>query len=420
MDYEQLSFEELLTEDSTTAKQALIPHTDYHLINSREFTFPKKRFFALSVVAHIIIATWALTIVVKKLNSEIIEVEYVSADAAPPAPLAYAPVSTAPTTLMAPSVDSPTQKSLPHKIAAPAAQVLPKEEPREMVKPAPLPKATINAGAVVTSKPQTSPTVPTIQAEPLATVSDIEVPLLADVQDSATPTLETPMLESDFDKIDDSQNAQLLAAAQSDSKILEDSIAELDQTSAVLATEPSDLDTAANEKLQNLKAQKAQLQKATKSAGPSGAPDVSAQALAGERALSQKANRYGNGTNAASDATEAGSGSPGMVGSHSEGIVRKLEDLRQKPGNPKPQYDVQDRMNGLSGTVVVNAYVTKEGSLSMLRLIKSTGHANLDRKTLAALKDWKFYPGQEGWVELPFRWDLKGGVQQKPTLLKRQ
>ncbi len=121
----------------------------------------------------------------------------------------------------------------------------------------------------------------------------------------------------------------------------------------------------------------------------------------------------GNGTSAGNSSSEQGAG----VGA---GDVRKLEDLRQMPGNTKPQYDIEDRVKGLSGNIVLYGFVTKEGSLSSFKMVQSTGHRNLDRKTLMALKKWKFYPGQEGWVELPFKWDLKGGVQQKPTLLKRR
>ncbi len=120
----------------------------------------------------------------------------------------------------------------------------------------------------------------------------------------------------------------------------------------------------------------------------------------------------GDGTSAGTSAM-AGAG----VG---DGNVRKLEDLRQMPGNLKPEYDTEERVKGLSGSIVLYGFVTKEGRLSEFKMIQSTGHRSLDKKTLVALKKWKFYPGQEGWVELPFKWDLKGGVQQKPTLLKRR
>lgn len=103
-----------------------------------------------------------------------------------------------------------------------------------------------------------------------------------------------------------------------------------------------------------------------------------------------------------------------------KGELRSLAQLRQMPGNPKPSYDPLERKMGHSGAVVFKAFVTQEGRLTQFQMMQSTGHKNLDFKTLKALKQWKFYPGQQGWVELPFRWDLKGGPQEMPTQLRRR
>ena len=78
-----------------------------------------------------------------------------------------------------------------------------------------------------------------------------------------------------------------------------------------------------------------------------------------------------------------------------------------------------ERLQRHEGQVTYLAYVTDQGRLTDFILAESSGHANLDGKTLAALKKWRFYPGQEGWVEIPFKWDIKGGVQEMPTLLRR-
>lgn len=91
-----------------------------------------------------------------------------------------------------------------------------------------------------------------------------------------------------------------------------------------------------------------------------------------------------------------------------EGAVRGLEDLKQMPGNRRPQYGSDDRLNNRMGDVVFHAFITKEGTPSNFKMVQSTGFRELDYKTLKAIKEWKFYPGQEGWVEIPFRWDLKG------------
>lgn len=120
----------------------------------------------------------------------------------------------------------------------------------------------------------------------------------------------------------------------------------------------------------------------------------------------------GSGTGAASGRGLGNNGSDmqgvGLAGSP-QGTVRSLEQLRQMSGNPIPQYTNEERYRQEQGVVIFHAYVDKAGRLIKFRQMNSTGFVNLDQKTLAALQKWKFYPGQEGWVELPFRWDLKGG-----------
>lgn len=106
-------------------------------------------------------------------------------------------------------------------------------------------------------------------------------------------------------------------------------------------------------------------------------------------------------------------------GPATNGLIRKLEDLRQKPGNPIPQYANEERLVGQQGQINFVGFVNKDGVLTQLKMIRSTGYTNLDSKTLAALKQWRFFPGQEGWVEIPFRWDLRGGAKEMPAMLKR-
>lgn len=100
--------------------------------------------------------------------------------------------------------------------------------------------------------------------------------------------------------------------------------------------------------------------------------------------------------------------------------IRNLEDLRQMPGNAKPEYESEDRLMGRQGMVVFLAFVSKEGSPTSFKISQSSGHRSLDLKTLKAVKSWRFYPGQEGWVEIPFQWDLKGGPKQVGGTLRKK
>jgi TonB family protein len=98
--------------------------------------------------------------------------------------------------------------------------------------------------------------------------------------------------------------------------------------------------------------------------------------------------------------------------------VRALGELKQMPGNKKPEYDLGDRRADKQGQVIYHAFINSEGYPEKFNLVKSSGHASLDSNTLWALKKWRFYPGQEGWVELPFKWSLKGGAVEAPSLLR--
>jgi TonB family protein len=137
-------------------------------------------------------------------------------------------------------------------------------------------------------------------------------------------------------------------------------------------------------------------------------------ALASAAAAEARGTGEGQGDGAGNSGSSQASS---QVAGSSSG-VRSLDQLRQMPGNPRPQYSPEERLRGDHGQATFVAYVTRDGFLSNFKLVSSTGFRNLDSKTLGALKKWRFYPGQEGWVELPFKWDLKGGVQEYGGRLK--
>lgn len=127
----------------------------------------------------------------------------------------------------------------------------------------------------------------------------------------------------------------------------------------------------------------------------------------------QNAEREAQEAALAAAAANSGLGSKNQGEGPKEGEeVRAVSELKQIGGNPKPQYDNEDRMKGRSGTVVFQAFVQNDGKLKDFTMLESSGHRTLDSKTLKALKQWKFAAGQEGWIEIPFKWDLKGGAQE--------
>jgi TonB family protein len=139
--------------------------------------------------------------------------------------------------------------------------------------------------------------------------------------------------------------------------------------------------------------------------------DDSAATLTADATARQEGTQSPGGAVTPSETTSLG---------HSGQEVRSLDQLRQMPGNPRPQYELEERLKGHQGAVIFRAYVTTEGQLQEFKLVQSSGHRNLDGKTLKALKQWRFFPGQAGWVELPFDWNLKGGPQEMPAFLRRK
>jgi TonB family protein len=150
-----------------------------------------------------------------------------------------------------------------------------------------------------------------------------------------------------------------------------------------------------------------------------------ASAMAADRAAALASARRADLKNGGLGGTSNGSGAKAGLGTSNSGSnsagtqvaglpkgIRSLEQLKQMPGNPRPQYAREERRRGDQGMVAFVAYISKEGYPTQFRMIKSTGFANLDAKTLEALKKWRFQPGQEGWAELPFKWDLKGTAQE--------
>jgi protein TonB len=81
--------------------------------------------------------------------------------------------------------------------------------------------------------------------------------------------------------------------------------------------------------------------------------------------------------------------------------------------NPTPEYPSLARRRGYEGTVVVEAFVDREGRVQDLRLYQSSGHEVLDRAAMQAVKGWLFEPARRGrdkiemWVKVPLSFRLE-------------
>lgn len=260
-----------------------------------------------------------------------------------------------------------------------------------------------------------SSSVSTSQALPISAVESTQAPLQAIAQETVSiPELETP-------ELDGLKEAQTLAATtplQAQENIengLEQDLttqAPSQETPVGFTLEQEDTELESLQAIEALQSrEKAEI------------ANLKASALqsAENAAIAQKAASTSNGVGAVAGQGLGNNGedktSSALAGTPHG--VRSLDQLRQMPNNPKPYYDREERRRGDQGTVKFVAFINKLGKPENFKLIQSSGYENLDKKTLAALKNWRFYPGQEGWVELPFKWDLQGGAQEDGGFLRR-
>lgn len=304
-------------------------------------------------------------------------------------------------------------------------------------------KAKINTPKMLTKSAKIVLKGPTVADSdvmaPILESEEFEKTLKSDIKVHSKGLDETDINE-ELEKVD-SENALKVAALKSELDQEADSIASdqdsdlkafhaeqvqknkiLEQKLAALKADNADrlAKAEAEEKARNQAAIAAANKAAAEKAALTRAAEAQASALAASRAAAQGKAQNSSGLNAmGTNAKGTSSGNPSGIAGVT-GPVRSLQELKQMPGNKRPAYSNEDRLAGHQGDVAFLAYISKEGRISDLKMLKSTGFRSLDLETLRSIKQWRFYPGQEGWVEIPFKWDLKGGPQELPTLLRRQ
>lgn len=320
--------------------------------------------------------------------------------------------------------------------AAPGDVVIPKKTAKQVPRKATPAKAARMApkAAKVTSVAKVKPVVAESPVEVPEEIDKLDAPELDENQFAAATAGD--FNESDLDKgfarvdrkneknlkaLKDEMNGDAAALEQEQDSALDDMDRENQQEARTL-----------NERTDALKKRNAALIAAAQAQ-----ENAAREAAARKAALAAAAGRGANGS-AAQGRTALGADKGGGTGSQPnpgagnqgaavagaaagipQGGVRDISQIRQMPGNPRPAYSETERLNRQQGEVTYLAYITKAGFPMEFRQVRSTGYANLDAKTLTALKKWKFYPGQEGWVQIPFKWDLKGGPQETSALGRR-
>ncbi len=396
----------------------------YDLLTLHSQSHPEStsKYFGMSMIVHtlLIIGSFFVTVpLLENLKKEPITIEIVSAQPEPPKPVAKS--------LEAPKgeVVEATRGAVRQNSPAPAApmdadlaEVIKAHVAKSPKAKSPLAKlkthTSLGNAAVKIAK-----SVPSRAGVP-ETIEDIQAPSLDfdGVLAAQQGKLGDDAFEKEFKNIDRSNAAAVNAQR-----------AELDNEAKLISDEQ---DEALKSVEEDNRAQARAMDEALKATRTKNAAAL-AQVKAAEQAAAEKAAKQAallaqrqRAAAEASGKAESGRGAGstgedkarGLIAGSPDG-VRSLEQLRQIPGNPKPQYSVDERLRREQGLVAFHAYISKAGEPTQFRLTQSTGYRNLDGKTLAALRKWKFYPGQEGWVEIPFKWDIKGGVQEMPTTLRR-
>ncbi|WP_409478503.1 TonB family protein [Pseudobdellovibrio sp. HCB154] len=394
---------------------------DYYFEDSASYrNRDSSKYFGMSVIIHAALAIGALFVtvpVMEKLKSEPILVEFEAVQELPPMPVK--PIQ--PEIAKGENV-KPTRGGKTAHAPAPAAPLDAKED---VVVKGPAKTSKVSKSKIATVKTKTSggaaktaTYAPSRSGVP-ETLEDIPAPKLDfdGVEAAQVGKMGDDELESEFKNIDHANEA----AIRAEKARMDDQAREIgdqsDESLKALENKFAAESRLANDELMATR---------TKNAAAVARLKASENAAAAERAAREKAEALaaasrgrgtgdagvGRGSSGSNETAKAAAGAPTGV--------RSIDQLRQIPGNPKPSYSVEERLNRQQGRVTFQAYVTKEGGLINFRLLTSTGYKNLDGKTLAALKKWRFYPGQQGWVEIPQVWTLKGDVQQMPATLRRR
>lgn len=393
---------------------------DYYFEDSVSYrNQDSSKYFGLSIVLHSCLLVGAMFVtapVLEKLKSEPITIEFEALETPPPVEIKPVQVAEAKGEKVKPTVGG-------HMHFAPAAAAPLNAKDSDVIS-GPTKTSRKSQSKISKIKSHTSggnkavaKYAPSRAGVP-ETLEDIPAPKLDfdGVEAEQVGNLGEDAFENEFKNIDKVNDAALraersqldqqakLAADENDSalKALENKIANNARVMQDSLTATRNKNAAAL----------AQLRADEKAAADKAARDQALAAAKSNRAGSGDSIGAGRGSSGANERASAVAGNPNGV--------RDISQLRQVPGNPKPNYSVNERLRREQGRVTFQAYVTPDGRLTNFRLTQSTGHRNLDGKTLAALKKWKFYPGQQGWVEIPQVWTIKGDVEEMPVLLRRQ
>ena len=102
----------------------------------------------------------------------------------------------------------------------------------------------------------------------------------------------------------------------------------------------------------------------------------------------------------------------GILGTGAEELKPMMEAIPIYDKNPPPEYPLIARRRGLQGNVVLEVMVDRNGSVTDLKVFKSSGYKVLDRAAEKSVRQWIFKPAIRGnekieiWVRVPICFQL--------------
>src|SRR5579864_4944627 len=82
----------------------------------------------------------------------------------------------------------------------------------------------------------------------------------------------------------------------------------------------------------------------------------------------------------------------------------------------KPEYPYEARSAHQEGEGYVRLYVARDGTVTNVKIVKSTGYELLDASCLKAFKNWKWKPGFRREIDIPVGFGIVGHGTWRPPV----
>ena len=85
-----------------------------------------------------------------------------------------------------------------------------------------------------------------------------------------------------------------------------------------------------------------------------------------------------------------------------------------------PEYPFEARRRFEQGQCYVRLYVARDGTVTRVKIVQSTGHELLDASCLQAFRNWKWKPGLRREIDVPVSFVMRGNGTYRPPVEKQR